>query len=209
MRHYEIVLLVHPDQSEQVPAMVDRYKGMIAAGGGAVHRFEDWGRRQLTFPISKVHKAHYILLNIECDQKTLAELTGSFRFSDAVLRSLVVKMDEAVTEASPMARAPDENARRHDDFGDEGDDDDMPLGLRERRAQMARFFRRKKFCRFTADDVKQIDYKDLATLKSYITETGKIVRSRITGTRAHYQRQLQLAIRRARFLALLPYTDQH
>ncbi len=71
MRHYEIVLLVHPDQSEQVPAMVDRYKGMISAGGGAVHRFEDWGRRQLTFPISKVHKAHYILLNIECDQKTL------------------------------------------------------------------------------------------------------------------------------------------
>src|ERR1039457_783848 len=105
MRHYEIVLLVHPDQSEQVPAMVDRYKGMISAGGGQVHRFEDWGRRQLTFPISKVHKAHYILLNIECDQKTLAELTGSFRFSDAVLRSLVVKMDEAVTEASPMARA--------------------------------------------------------------------------------------------------------
>ncbi|HEV7358021.1 MAG TPA: 30S ribosomal protein S6, partial [Steroidobacteraceae bacterium] len=98
MRHYEIVLLVHPDQSEQVPAMVDRYRGMISAGGGAVHRFEDWGRRQLTFPISKVHKAHYMLLNIECDQKTLAELTGSFRFSDAVLRSLVVKMDEAVTE---------------------------------------------------------------------------------------------------------------
>ena len=89
MRHYEIVLLVHPDQSEQVPAMVDRYKGMISAGGGAVHRFEDWGRRQLTFPIAKVHKAHYILLNVECDQKTLAELTGSFRFSDAVLRSLV------------------------------------------------------------------------------------------------------------------------
>ena len=106
MRHYEIVLLVHPDQSEQVPAMVDRYKGMISTGGGQVHRFEDWGRRQLSFPISKVHKAHYILLNVECDQKTLAELTGSFRFSDAVLRSLVVKMDEAVTEASPMARAP-------------------------------------------------------------------------------------------------------
>src|SRR6202035_1258542 len=129
MRHYEIVLLVHPDQSEQVPAMVDRYRGMIAAGGGAVHRFEDWGRRQLTFPISKVHKAHYILLNVECDQKTIDELKGSFRFSDAVLRSLVVRMDEAVTEASPMARAPDENARRHDDFGDDGDD--MPMGARE------------------------------------------------------------------------------
>jgi small subunit ribosomal protein S6 len=97
-----------------------------------VHRFEDWGRRQLTFPISKVHKAHYILLNIECDQKVLDELKGAFRFSDAVLRSLVVKMDEAVTEPSPMARAPDENARRHDDFGDDGDDDDMPRAFVER-----------------------------------------------------------------------------
>src|ERR1700749_509985 len=122
MRHYEIVLLVHPDQSEQVPAMVDRYKGIIAAGGGAVHRFEDWGRRQLTYPISKVHKAHYILLNIEGDQKTLRELPGAFRFSDAVLRNLVVKMDEAVTDPSPMARAPEENARRHEDF-DDGDDE--------------------------------------------------------------------------------------
>jgi small subunit ribosomal protein S6 len=129
MRHYEIVLLVHPDQSEQVPAMVERYKGMISAGGGTVHRFEDWGRRQLTFPISKVHKAHYVLLNIEVDQKILDELNASFRFSDAVLRHLVVKLDEAVTEPSPMARAPDENARRHDDF-DDGDDDDMPMGVR-------------------------------------------------------------------------------
>ncbi len=99
MRHYEIVFLVHPDQSEQVPAMVERYRGMIAAGGGTVHRLEDWGRRQLTFPISKVHKAHYVLLNVETDQKTLQELTGAFRFSDAVLRHLVVNMDEAVTEA--------------------------------------------------------------------------------------------------------------
>ena len=129
MRHYEIVLLVHPDQSEQVPAMVERYKGMISAGGGTVHRFEYWGRRQLTFPISKVHKAHYVLLNIEVDQKILDELNASFRFSDAVLRHLVVKLDEAVTEPSPMARAPDENARRHDDF-DDGDDDDMPMGVR-------------------------------------------------------------------------------
>ena len=129
MRHYEIVILVHPDQSEQVPAMVERYKGMISAGGGTVHRFEDWGRRQLTFPISKVHKAHYVLLNIEVDQKILDELNASFRFSDAVLRHLVVKLDEAVTEPSPMARAPDENARRHDDF-DDGDDDDMPMGVR-------------------------------------------------------------------------------
>ncbi len=110
MRHYEIVFLVHPDQSEQVPAMLERYKGMITTGGGTIHRVEDWGRRQLAFPINKIHKAHYILLNIECDQKSLAELTGSFRFSDAVIRHLVIKMDTAVTEPSPMAKG-EENAR--------------------------------------------------------------------------------------------------
>ena len=109
MRHYEIVFLVHPDQSEQVPAMIDRYKGMIATGGGKVHRLEDWGRRQLTFPIAKVHKAHYVLMNVECDAKTLNELTGAFRFSDAVLRHLVVAMDAAVTEPSPMAKSEEED----------------------------------------------------------------------------------------------------
>lgn len=119
MRHYEIVFLVHPDQSEQVPAMVERYKGLIAQGGGKVHRLEDWGRRQLTYPIAKVHKAHYVLMNIETDQKTLAELTGAFRFSDAVLRHLVVKMDEAVTEPSPMAKGEEEDGGRH-----RRDDDD-------------------------------------------------------------------------------------
>jgi small subunit ribosomal protein S6 len=108
MRHYEIVFLVHPDQSEQVPAMIERYKGMIASGGGHIHRLEDWGRRQLAYPINKVHKAHYVLLNIECDAKTVNELTGAFRFSDAVLRHLVVAMDEAVTEPSPMARTEEE-----------------------------------------------------------------------------------------------------
>ncbi len=115
MRHYEIVFLVHPDQSEQVPAMIERYKSMIAAGNGRVHRLEDWGRRQLTYPIAKVHKAHYVLMNIECDGKTLNELTGAFRFSDAVVRHLVVKMEEAVTEPSPMARADeDEGGGRRD-----------------------------------------------------------------------------------------------
>jgi small subunit ribosomal protein S6 len=125
MRHYEIVFLVHPDQSEQVPAMIERYKGMIAAGEGRVHRLEDWGRRQLTYPISKVHKAHYVLMNIECDQKTLNDLTGAFRFSDAVLRHLVVNMDEAVTEPSPMAKAADEegDGGRRRDRRDDGDDD--------------------------------------------------------------------------------------
>jgi small subunit ribosomal protein S6 len=105
MRHYEIVFLVHPDQSEQVPAMVERYQGMVTASGGAVHRTEDWGRRQLAHPITKVHKAHYVLLNVECDQPVLDEIKGAFRFNDAVLRHLVIAREEAVTEASPMAVA--------------------------------------------------------------------------------------------------------
>ena len=133
MRHYEIVVLVHPDQSEQVPAMLERYKGMVTATGGSVHRVEDWGRRQLAFPITKVHKAHYILMNIETDQKTLGDLTGGFRFSDAVLRHLVTNVDAAITEPSPMARAEEEGeaeggGRRRDRDDDRGgrdrDDDD-------------------------------------------------------------------------------------
>jgi small subunit ribosomal protein S6 len=121
MRHYEIVVLVHPDQSEQVPAMLERYKGMVTATGGAVHRVEDWGRRQLAYPLAKVHKAHYVLMNVETDQATLAELTGAFRFSDAVLRHLVVAMDEAVIEPSPMARGEDEDADRRRDRDDDGE----------------------------------------------------------------------------------------
>ena len=104
MRHYEICFIVHPDQSEQVPAMIERYKGVIAQRAGIVHRLEDWGRRQLTYPIQKVHKAHYVLMNIECDQDTVNELEHSFKFSDAVLRHLIVKMTKAVTAPSPMMK---------------------------------------------------------------------------------------------------------
>ncbi len=104
MRHYEIVFIVHPDQSEQVPAMVERYRSMVTTPGGRIHRLEDWGRRQLTYPISKVHKAHYVLMNIECDAPTLTELEHAFKFNDAVLRHLIVAMDEAVVGPSPMMR---------------------------------------------------------------------------------------------------------
>ena len=104
MRHYEIVFIVHPDQSEQVPQMVERYKGVIGARNGTVHRLEDWGRRQLSYPLQKLHKAHYVLMNIECDNETLAELEHSFKFSDAVLRHLIVKMTKAVTAPSPMMK---------------------------------------------------------------------------------------------------------
>lgn len=105
MRHYEIVFLVHPDQSEQVTAMIDRYKSMIETNGGKIHRIEDWGRRQLAYPINKIYKAHYALMNIECDQKSREELETAFRFNDAVIRSLIVKRDEAVTDMSPLAKA--------------------------------------------------------------------------------------------------------
>src|SRR5438477_12485717 len=104
MRHYEIVFIVHPDQSEQVPAMVERYKGLIAGRSGTVHRLEDWGRRQLTYPIAKVHKAHYVLMNIECDNETLTELEHSFKFNDAVLRHLIIRMERAWTTPSPMMK---------------------------------------------------------------------------------------------------------
>jgi small subunit ribosomal protein S6 len=112
LRHYEVVFLVHPDQSEQVPAMMERYRSMIEGSGGAIHRQEDWGRRQLAHSIAKVHKAHYLLLNIECGKPALDELVGAFRFSDAVLRYLVIARDEAITEPSLMAKAREEEEAR-------------------------------------------------------------------------------------------------
>ena len=104
MRHYEIVFIVHPDQSEQVPAMVERYKALVATHGGLIHRLEDWGRRQLAYPIQKLHKAHYVLMNIECNGEALAELEHGFKFNDAVLRHLTIKMKKAVTTPSPMMK---------------------------------------------------------------------------------------------------------
>src|SRR5258708_14467502 len=105
MRHYEIVFIVHPDQSEQVPGMIERYRQMVTSRGGQIHRLEDWGRRQLVFPIQKVHKAHYLLMNLECDQATLAELEHAYKFNDAVLRHLIVTIPRAAGEPSPMMNA--------------------------------------------------------------------------------------------------------
>lgn len=112
MRHYEIVFMVHPDQSEQVGGMIDRYTKMIKDSGGAVHRLEDWGRRQLAYPIHKIHKAHYVLMNIECGQEVLDELSGIFRYNDAIIRNLVIKREEAITEISPIQKAENENRER-------------------------------------------------------------------------------------------------
>ena len=118
MRHYEIVFIVHPDQSEQVPGMVERYRQLVAGRGGKIHRLEDWGRRQLAYPLQKVHKAHYVLVNVECDSETLDELDHAFKFNDAVLRHLIVKMDGAVTAPSPMMK--EEKARSLTPAADEG-----------------------------------------------------------------------------------------
>lgn len=108
MRHYEIIFMVHPDQSEQVPSMIERYKGIITATNGSIHRLEDWGRRQLAYPINKLHKAHYVLMNVETTQAAVDELEDLFRYNDAVIRSLVMRKTEAVTEMSPVLKVRDE-----------------------------------------------------------------------------------------------------
>jgi small subunit ribosomal protein S6 len=134
MRHYEVVFLVHPSQSEQVPAMIERYRGNLEGRGGKIHRLEDWGRRQLAYPINKVHKAHYVLMNIECDQEALDELENAFRFNDAVLRNMIIKRRAAITDASPLLKGDEDGGeeraerrgRRDDDRGGRRDDDDRP-----------------------------------------------------------------------------------
>ena len=134
MRHYEIVFMVHPDQSDQVQAMVDRYRALIEESGGRIHRFEDWGRRQLAYPINKIHKAHYVLMNVECSQPVLEEMQSAFRFNDAVIRNLIIQKDGPETEPSPLIKMRDERPEREDrderggrgdrdDDGDDGDDD--------------------------------------------------------------------------------------
>ncbi|MES9824788.1 MAG: 30S ribosomal protein S6 [Candidatus Thiodiazotropha endolucinida] len=130
MRHYEVVFLVHPDQSEQVPAMIERYRSGIETKGGAIHRLEDWGRRQLAYSINKIHKAHYVLMNIECDAEALSELESAFRFNDAVIRNLVIRRDEAVSEISQLAKSQEEeeregaSSRNRDDDTVTADDDE-------------------------------------------------------------------------------------
>lgn len=133
MRHYELVLLVHPDQSDQVVGMVERYINLVKEQNGTIHRLEDWGRRQLAYPINKVHKAHYVLLNIECNGDTLAELEELFRYNDAIIRSLVIRRDEAITEESPLAKSAEEKrarkasrraeAHQEDEYSHDADDE--------------------------------------------------------------------------------------
>jgi small subunit ribosomal protein S6 len=122
MKHYEVVFLVHPDQSEQVPAMIDRYTAIITQRQGKIHRLEDWGRRQLAYPIDKILKAHYVLMNIECDKEALAELGNAFRFNDAVIRNLIINTKQAITEASPLLKERDNRQESSASEQDSGDD---------------------------------------------------------------------------------------
>jgi len=128
MRHYEVVFMVHPDQSDQVSGMIERYRSLIETDGGRIHRLEDWGRRQLAYPIQKLHKAHYVLMNIECDAAVLEELESVFRYNDAILRNMIIKCDNAITEASPLVKSQDdrEDAPKSssDDASDDGDEND-------------------------------------------------------------------------------------
>ncbi len=136
MHHYEVIFLVHPDQSEQVPAMIDRYRTLLESNGGTIHRLEDWGRRQLAFMIEKVYKAHYVLMNIECDGKTLTELSSMFKFSDAVIRNLVIRKSCAIIEPSPLAKSKEEN--RDDQIGESTpvSEESAALDLDQEKAQV-------------------------------------------------------------------------
>jgi small subunit ribosomal protein S6 len=200
MRNYEIIFLVHPDQSEQVSTMLERYQTLIKKQGGEIHRVEDWGRCQLAYPIRKLHKAHYILMNVACTQEVLDELIHSFRFSDAILRHMITTCDEAATGPSahlmPKEELGDLAQNMEPDFSGRGSD-------------MTGRFRRKKQSLFSAKDINKIDYKNTNLLKACISESGKIIPSRITGTPAKLQRRVALAVKRARFIALLPYCDHH
>jgi len=142
MQHYEIVFLVHPDQSEQVPAMVERYRSTIENGGGSVHRFEDWGRRQLAYPINKIHKAHYVLMNIECPIEIMRELETGFKFNDAVIRNMILKVKCPVSEQSPMAKAKEEESKREEraprrDYEERKPREEKPAAAEEATAEPA------------------------------------------------------------------------
>lgn len=135
MKHYEIVFLVHPDQSEQVPAMIERYRSTIETAEGKIHRLEDWGRRQLAYPINKIHKAHYVLMNVECSADTMAELESAFRFNDAVIRNLILTVKEAITEPSPLVRSKDERSDERASNDDDADSDTADADTEEAAAE--------------------------------------------------------------------------
>jgi len=179
-RHYEVVCLVHPDQSEHIDSLIEHQKNLIVEGGGVVHRLENWGRRHLAYSIANVHKAHYLLLNIECDIAVLESLEKWFKFNDAVLRKLVVLKKSAITNNSAMYEAI----------------------KREEKGE-------KNKARIDSNKVTEVSYNDLDFLGKYIMENGRIIPARISGAKASVQRKIAHAVKLARYISLLPYCDRH
>lgn len=181
MRHYELVVLVNPGQSDKVQEMFQRWQTTIQGQGGQVHRFEDWGRRPLAYSIDKAFKAHYLLFNIECTPETLEALESGFRFNDAILRHLTVHKNHAETAASAMTL---EGNKNHDANGRRGG-------------------------RIDKQRIANISYMDVEALWTFLMETGRLIPARLTGTSAKLQRRVSHAVKVARYLALLPYCDRH
>lgn len=186
MRHYEVVALIHPDQGDQIDALIEGYQNKVKTGGGQVHRTENWGRRALAYPIQGTHKAYYVLMNIECNQDVLNELQTDFRYNVAVIRDLCLSKAQAVTAPSAMASAAEEASK------EAGRDAN---GRRPKRGQ--------------TDKDLMLTYQDLGVIQRYIIDSGRILPSRITGVGAKFQRRLTKSVKIARFLALLPYCDAH
>ncbi len=184
MRHYELLLLVNPNQSEQLPDMLTRIQDQVKEAKGQVHRLEDWGRRKLAYAVKKNHKAHYVLLNIESSTDIMESIREGFRYNDLILRMLILTMREAVTISSPMAVIIQEEAKG------------------KRSEAQGSLLKQVK-------NLRNFDYKDTALLSEFVMENGRIVPCRITSVTALQQRRITSAIKLARFVALMPYCDQH
>ncbi|MBM93338.1 MAG: hypothetical protein CMF51_01115 [Legionellales bacterium] len=180
--HYEIVVLVHPDQSEHVDNMIEHFKKLVKDGSGLVHRAENWGRRHLSYSISDVFKAHYLLFNIECSYDAIESIEEWFKFNDAILRKLIIRVKSAVTTTSIMAEA---------------------IALEEKGERPA------KRDDFSNRKTTSVDFKDLQQLKRYIMENGRIIPARLSGANARLQRSIARSVKLARYLSLLPYCDRH
>jgi small subunit ribosomal protein S6 len=179
-RHYEVVFLVQPDQSEHINSVIEHQKTLVTDGGGLVHRVEDWGRIHLCYPINKIYKAHYVLMNIECCPKTIEALEKWFKFNDAILRKLVISVKQIITAPSIMLES-----IRKEDKGEK---------LRRKEEELNK---------------AEVNYKDLSLLKLSIMENGRLIPARISGTSASRQRKIAHGVKIARYLALLPYCDRH
>ena len=236
MRNYEIVFLVHPDQSDQTSSILSKLDKITKDSGGKVHRSENIGNRKLAYPIQDQFKASYGLLNIECNQEAINEIKNYFKFNDSIIRNLVLAVKKVNSDPSAFDTNKEDNEK--DSYQEAREAANKAEEERLKRLQsksrkscrdieeikgkqvMAKkqkknfkrksdFDNRPRYCKFTSLGIDEIDFKDIKLLKEYITETGKIIPARMTGTSAKYQRQLNKAVKRARHLALLPYTDSH